>query len=186
MSFSTGRALLDAQTILTKAGLTTGMIYSDFGSGTLGHFIFPASKIVGDTGKVFAVDILKSALEGIDSTARMYECDNIVTVWGDIEKYEGVGISSVSVDLISMINLSPIISVTSVPVKEARRVLKPGGTLLMVDWDPHSNLGPSGQEKLSVEDAVKIVEQDQGFKLLEKFQAGPYHWGAVFRKGKNV
>jgi len=58
MPFPTGRALLDPVKILQNAGLTEGQVYADFGCGTLGYFVLPATDLVGLGGKVYALDIL--------------------------------------------------------------------------------------------------------------------------------
>jgi len=59
MILPSGRALLDPNKILKEAGLADCQTYADFGCGTLGHFVIPASIIVGEQGKVYALDILK-------------------------------------------------------------------------------------------------------------------------------
>jgi len=53
-----GTALLDPAIIYKKIDLVEGMKVVEFGCGRTGHFLFTASKVVGDKGIVYALDIL--------------------------------------------------------------------------------------------------------------------------------
>lgn len=182
MSFPTGRALLDPTSALLIAGLDLNMHYADFGAGTLGHFVFAASDFVGPQGKVYAVDILKSALESIQSRAHSEQVTNITTVWGDCERVGGVMIPAGSLDLVSMVNFSPLVQAGKAVCSEALRLLKPGGKVLVVDWKPGSeSFGPSAQKRLDQKKIEEVAEQS-GLRLLKTFTAGPHHWGLLFVK----
>jgi len=52
------RQFLNPNEILEEIGLMGQMTFADFGCGA-GYFTIPAAKMVGDHGKVYAVDILK-------------------------------------------------------------------------------------------------------------------------------
>ena len=177
----TGRALLDSVAILAKSGLTLDMHYADLGAGTLGHFVFPATDIVGPGGYVYAVDILKGALQGIESRARLEQVTNLTAVWGDIERKGGVNIPEHSLDIVSLINISSLILSGSDIMTESMRLLKPNGKLLLVDWKPGAEpVGPPPNKRPPQADVQKIVEQ-AGFRLIKTFDAGPYHWGALYK-----
>ena len=53
---SSRREWQDPEIILAAAGLQPGMIFIDIGCGQ-GFFTIPAAKIVGDHGRVYALDI---------------------------------------------------------------------------------------------------------------------------------
>jgi ubiquinone/menaquinone biosynthesis C-methylase UbiE len=180
MPLPTGRALLDAPAILQKAGLSVGMRYADFGAGTLGHFVFPATSMVGDNGHVFAVDILKGALAGIESRARLEQVSNLETVWADIERPGGVAIDDESLDLVTFVNITGLILKSPTVLEEAKRLLKPGATLVLVDWKrAGGGFGPPA-EKRPDPAAVRQAAEAAGFKLVEEFEAGKHHWGSRF------
>ena len=82
-----GRALVDPYIVFDKVGLAKGMRVADLGCGRTGHFVFPAAKIVGGMGIVYAVDVVKNVLENISSMARDEGYDNVRAVWSDIEKF---------------------------------------------------------------------------------------------------
>ena len=68
-----GNILLDVNLILTKAGIEEGMKIADLGCGTNGHFVFPAANLVGNKGTVYAVDILKTAIEAVSRRIKQEE-----------------------------------------------------------------------------------------------------------------
>jgi ubiquinone/menaquinone biosynthesis C-methylase UbiE len=178
----TGRALLDAPAILAKAGLALDMQYADFGSGTLGHFVFPATDMVGPKGQVYAVDILKGALAGIESRAKMEQATNLTTVWGNIEKVGGVKITAASLDLVSIVNIVKLLMKSPAVWDEIKRVLKPTGRLLLVDWKlSGGSFGPPAERRLAPETMTPQITQ-AGFKIEQSFEAGPHHWGLVLKR----
>lgn len=178
----TGKALLDAEKILAKAGLVAGMTAADLGCGTIGHFTFPAARIVGEHGKVYAVDILKGALEGIESRARIESVHNVETVWGDLEREGGVRIPDGSIDMVLMVNVATLAKKTPSVSVEVKRLLKTGGKLLAVDWKPNkSGIGPSSHDRVGAEEMAKVFTKHK-FVVIKEFDAGPNHWGLVLKK----
>jgi ubiquinone/menaquinone biosynthesis C-methylase UbiE len=177
---SSGRALLDAPAILTRAGLASGMRYADFGCGPLGHFVIPASEIVGPEGRVFAVDVLKSVLASLEDRIRVEMAKNISVVWGDFERPSGVAVPSGSFHLVSVVNIVPILLRSADAVAEVRRTLRPDGKLLLVDWIKEDTaIGPPVEQRVNAAEAELILTK-AGFTLKQTFAAGPYHWAQVF------
>lgn len=182
---TTGRRLLDAKAILSQAGLDLDMHYADFGAGSLGHFVFPASDMVGQQGKVYAVDILKSALNAISNRSQLEQVHNIETVWGDMERENGVRIPPESVHVISMVNNGSLIRKSPQVLQEVHRALRPNGYFIVVDWEPvEQAIGPPLDSRISSERVQQTVEQ-AGFRYIKSFEAGPHHWGMLFKGGIN-
>ena len=71
--------------VLSKIGVDAGMAVGDLGCGNLGYFAMISAKRVGKSGLVYAVDILKSALESVANIARQNGLDNVKTVWSNLE-----------------------------------------------------------------------------------------------------
>jgi len=63
---------------------------------------------------------------------------------------------------------------------EAKRVLKKGGKILVVDWLPEALQGP--REGRVSPDEVKKMAEDLNLKLEKEFKAGVFHYGLVFTK----
>ena len=179
---ATGRALLDPSTTLKTAGLTLDMSYADFGSGGLGHFIFPASELVGRAGRVYAVDILKSALANIDSQARAGRLNNVTSVWGDIERPGGVNIPEHSLHLVSLVNTTPLIRRTPAMLEEIKRLLVADGRLLIVGWKKEAIALAAAESKRIAPEEIRPIVERAGFLLLKAFDAGPSHWGLLFQR----
>ncbi len=156
------------------------MHYADFGAGGLGHFVFPASELVGPEGLVYAVDILKSALEAIERRARDEQVDNLHLVWGDIEKVGGMRIPEHSLDVASYVNVAPVLKKSPGAIEEARRLLKPKARLFIVGWKPGAGTIVVPESKRVAATDIQAIVDQSGMKLLSAFDAGPQHWGLLY------
>lgn len=174
-----GNELLNPLKLLKKASVDKGMSIADLGCGTTGHFIFPASHLVGRDGVVYAVDILKSALSGVESRAKMENVANIKTIWANIEIYKSAKIKDGELDMACIVNNGAKTSI----LKEAARIVKKGGKILVVDWmkTAKSPFGPPPAKRPDVKE-VKAAAKELGLALSEEFKAGPYHFGMIFTK----
>src|SRR3989344_5685414 len=114
-----GSELLNPEKILARTNIREGMRVADFGCGASGHFVFPMSQMVGKDGKVYAVDILKSALASVESRAKIEGATNILTIWSDLEVFGGAKIDSASLDIVAFVNNQP----NEAMLKEAARLL---------------------------------------------------------------
>ena len=67
-------------------------------------------------------------------------------------------------------------------LKEAWRMLKREGKLLVIDWKKTgAPFGPPVEMRVSKERVKKIAES-LNLILLEEFEAGNYHYGLIFKK----
>ena len=181
LSLPTGRALLDPEKILEEAGIRQGMHVADLGVGAVGHFLFPASRMVGEKGMVYAVDILKSVLEANKSRLKITGSANVTLVWGDLETLGGTRLPDHSIDLAVMVNILHAVG-KSQALSEVKRILGTDGTLLVVDWKPQGGpMGPAPEHRLSKDETRKLAET-AGFTFKKEFEAGPHHYGLVFTK----
>lgn len=177
-----GSSLLDADLIVAKAQIKERMKVADFGCGSSGHFVFPAAKIVGNKGTVYAVDILKPALESINKRAKQEGLTNIITVWSDLEIYRATKIETESLDVGLLINALYLSEKRADILRESIRMVKRGGRLLVIDWeDTASPFGPPPEKRVKIDSLIKGGEK-LGLKLEEQFSAGTYHYGVLFIK----
>ena len=82
---ATRREWYNPEEILQTIGLRSGMVFADIGCGD-GFFSLLAAKIVGDKGKVYAVDTDDSAIERLKSKAKAENLKNITAVVGKAEE----------------------------------------------------------------------------------------------------
>lgn len=174
--------MLDPSMLLHKIDLSTGDQYADFGCGALGHFVFPASEIVGEGGQVFAVDVVKGVLEELEQRIRDESAHNVTPVWGDIERDRGINISPESLDVVSMVNMAAHIDIAPKSFEEARRLLKINGRLLVIDWKPEAGSIVIDAKERTSADSVNAAVTRTGFRLVNEFEAGPQHWGLLFQR----
>jgi ubiquinone/menaquinone biosynthesis C-methylase UbiE len=177
----TGRALIDPFKALEQAGIREEMRLADFGVGAVGHFLFPAAKLVGPKGHVYGIDILKSVLEANQGRAKLAGVENIEFVWGDFEREKGSRLPDASMDMVVVVNVLHAVKKPQV-LQEAKRVLHTGGILLVVDWKPAGAvLGPAPDKRLPKDEAIALA-QKEGFMVEREFEAGPYHYGLVLKE----
>ncbi len=175
--------LLDPQALLTKElDLKFGHQVADMGCGGAGYFTLPAARLVGSRGKVYAVDVLKTALEGVLSKAKLENLLNIETVWSDIEKVGATKIPTATLDGALLVNIMFQSRKNQQMMQEAHRLLKMGGKLLVVDWKVEPTpFGPPTANRLPPQ-TISDLGTKLGFSIEKEFEAGPYHYGFVLVK----
>ncbi len=175
--------LLDPTDLLKNhLGLGVGHQMGDLGCGGAGYFTIPAARLVGNMGKVYAVDILKSALDGVVGKAKLENLHNIETVWSDLEKVGATKIPESTLDTACLINILFQSRNNENLLQEACRLLKVGGKLLLVDWKVEPTpLGPPQDQRLSPQEVDRLATKS-GFSVTESFEAGPYHYGLILVK----
>jgi ubiquinone/menaquinone biosynthesis C-methylase UbiE len=175
------RMFLNPNQTIESLGLLPAMNVADFGAGS-GFYALAAARAVGDRGKVFAIDIQKELLDRLKNEARRNKLLNIDVVWGDIEKPRGSGLRDSSVDSVLVTNVLFQVKDKTAVAKEALRVLKLRGSLLVVDWrDSFGSLGPRGEDVITVDQAQEIFIL-AGFSFEKRISAGEHHYGIIFKK----
>lgn len=167
---------LNPQQILNQLELRADMVAADFGCGS-GGWVIPLAKKL-EEGKVYALDILREPLSALEGKAKAEKILNIETAIADVE--EGTKLLPESCDLVLMTNLLFECDDKTKVLAEGKRVLKPGGKILVVDWRSEAAMGP--QENRVSPEEVKKIAQDLGLKLEKEFSAGSYHYSLVFSK----
>ena len=168
----------DPASNLAKLGLVDGMKVADIGAGS-GFYSIEAAKKVGGSGRVFAVDVQKDLLERLRSVGQAQRLNNIEAVWGNAEKIGGTKLHESSIDRAIASNVLFQMTKLDDFALEVKRILKPGGKLLVVDWSEASPLGPK-----TIVPAAKaqLLFEKNGFKLEQSFGAGDHHYGLILSR----
>lgn len=167
---------LNPEKVLKNLKLKENMTAADFGSGS-GGWVIPLAKKL-EEGKVYAIDILEEPLSALRLKIQTEKLNNIEIILADVES--GVDIFSGTCDLVLMTNLLFEVEDKKRVLEEAKRILRPGGKILVVDWKKETPLGPK-EGRVSAEE-IKEIARELDLKLEREFEAGSYHYGLIFSK----
>ena len=160
------------ETTLKAIGLHSGMVFMDIGCGD-GFFAIPAAQLVGEKGRVYAVDIDDSAIDRLKRKAAEKGLRNVTATVGAAEE------TVFCDECADMVFYSIVLHDFRDPAKvlrNAKKMLKPSGTLVNLDWKKKPMLfGPPVHIRFSEEQASNLIKQ-AGFRIESVRDAGRYHY----------
>jgi ubiquinone/menaquinone biosynthesis C-methylase UbiE len=165
---------LPAKEILSKFPIKVGGAAVDIGCGP-GYWTIPMAKLIGPSGRVYAVDLEGAMLATLRTRLEMVR-DLDIQVLRSTE--DRLPLPARSVDFAF---LACVLHELEGPgtLREAARVLRPGGILGIVEWKKIRQLeGPPYRHRLSPAQAAKVLGEG-GFDADARFEAGPYHYGII-------
>ncbi len=152
--------------------LSAGMVFMDIGCGD-GFFTILAAKKVGETGKVYAVDIDASAVEKVKQKAQAEDLKNITAKVGSGE--DTVFCTKCADIVFFSMDLHDFNDPVKV-LKNTKQMLKPTGQLIDLDWKKQAEpFGPPVAIRFSEEKASELMES-AGFTVAKVKDAGPHHY----------
>ncbi len=164
---------------ISQLCLKEGMRVADFGAGS-GAYSKLASIKVGNTGKVYAIEVQRGLVTKLESEIKKWGFSNIDCLWADIEKKGGTKLADKSVDAIIISNVLFQAEDRLGLIDEAKRILKDDGRVLLIDWsDSFSGMGPS-PDLLITEEVARDLFKKRGFKVMENISTSVHHYGIIF------
>ncbi|MCK5413388.1 MAG: methyltransferase domain-containing protein [Candidatus Pacebacteria bacterium] len=171
--------LMNPDSIIEDLNIKDGMTVADFGCGA-GYFTIPIAKIVKNSGKVYAIDVLNSSLESVSSKAKLYGLLNITTIRANVEAKGSLEIEDKSTDFVILANILFQTNDYDSVLNEAKRITKDDGKIVIIDWIPNKiPMGPKFEHCLSENDIKKLAIRN-GLKAIKTINAGSNHYGMVF------
>jgi len=119
---------LPRKNILKEVGIKTGFQVLDYGCGP-GSYIIPLAELVGESGKVYALDIHPLAIQKVQNIASKKQLANMETILSDCQ----TGLPDNTLDAVLLYDAFHHLSDPDVVLKELYRVLKPDGILSFSD-----------------------------------------------------
>ncbi|MEK7084984.1 MAG: methyltransferase domain-containing protein [Patescibacteria group bacterium] len=173
---------IEPEVAIDSLDVLPGMTAADFGAGA-GFYTMALARRLGDSGKVYAIDIRQETLEVVRSKAKAEQFSNVETLWGDLEKPGGSHLQSSSLDIVVVSNILFQAADKTAVAGEAARVLRAGGKVMAVEWLPSApaGLGPAGEHRLTKTEVEALFRQS-GLNFEKEFDAGEHHFGLIFRK----
>ena len=139
--------------LLRREGLKPGDSFADVGCGP-GFFTIPAACIVGDGGKVYAIDTSEEMLFELDKRSPPSNVALVKSAESEIPLDDAV----VDMALISYV-LHEAEDALSF-LKEVARILTDGGILLILDWKKRvEDKGPPVEDRLTEQSVLKTLEE---------------------------
>jgi len=176
---------LDLNFMIEKAGVKPAMIVAEFGCGN-GHLSRLLSKVVGNSGIVYAVDVMKDALENLKRLANLEGSQNIKTIWSNLEIYGATAIGDDTIDVGFIVNTFFQSNQEKDFLEEVLRMIKVDGKIIVVDWkdDVINPIAPKEKDRTGVEKLRKICQSLNNIEFGEVFNLGQTHYGAILKKKK--
>ena len=172
--------LIEAGKLFQVLALKPWYTVLDMGCGT-GSYALAMAQIIGDEGRVHAVDLWAEAIERLQERIDLLGVKNIKPLVADVSK--AVSLPGESMDLILMATVLHDLKEAGVQdgaLAEARRLLKRHGTFAVVEFKKVPGPpGPPISIRLSPE-AVNALVSPFGFQKTGLHEIGPYNYLMTF------
>ncbi|HVC47376.1 MAG TPA: methyltransferase domain-containing protein [Terracidiphilus sp.] len=159
--------------IVSAAGVCLGDAIADIGAGS-GYFALPLAQAAGPQGIVYAVDAQEEMLELLKRKLPFSGSGNIRLVQAEAD---ATGLPSACCTLVFLANVWHEFDDRARVLREARRILGPGGRTAIVDWRPdvERKAGPPLEHRLTAELTMRELAS-AGFATISDAHVGAYHW----------
>lgn len=143
------QALVD---VIADVVLRPDSVVLDVGVG-IGYFAIPLMQSLPES-RVIGLDVEPRMLEEVAQRIEPLGLgERIRLLEGAIDQSVGVDLVDDSIDVALLVNLYHELDDRSVALGELRRLLRPGGMILVCDWDPAgpTDFGPPKDHRISAE-----------------------------------
>ena len=145
-------------------------VIADIGTGT-GYVAVPfAARFPEAT--VYACDVLSGMLDLVDEAARTRSLDNLKCI---LMTEADTGLSADTVDLVTMLQVHHELDDPEAVLDECRRILKPGGHLVIVDWKHPNDGGPDATGRRVGAPEIRMQLEKTGFADLRSHPVYTLH-----------
>jgi ubiquinone/menaquinone biosynthesis C-methylase UbiE len=159
--------------VIAALSVQPGDSIADVGAGT-GYFSFPLAEAVGVQGKIFAIDAKTEMLQRLQKKLDEKPASNIALVHASAE---ATSLPDACCTLVFLANVWHEFDDRTAVLREARRILKPGGRIAILDWRPDVEriAGPPLEHRLSATDAESALQTEK-FAAIAHTNIGRFSW----------
>ncbi len=163
--------------VISALNLKEGEVVADLGAGS-GYFTFRLAHHVGDTGRVYAVDVSPDMILHLNRRIRDLDVKNVVTI---LAAPDDPLLADASMDRFFICDTWHHIEHHDRYLALLKKMLKPGGQIVMVDFKKiETPVGPPMAMRIKRDDLVKEMERN-GFSLVQEHTFLPYQYFLVFK-----
>jgi ubiquinone/menaquinone biosynthesis C-methylase UbiE len=137
--------------VLDEVGIKEGFHVLDYGCGP-GSYLLPLAKLVGKSGKIYALDIHPLAIQVLRRIVAKKGMTNVQTIFSDCK----TGLPANSIDVVLLYDILHDLDDPNGVLEELHRILKPKGILSLSD------------HHLKEEEVISQVTGEGLFKLSAK------------------
>jgi ubiquinone/menaquinone biosynthesis C-methylase UbiE len=168
----------DCETMVKALNVQPGQTVCDMGCGN-GFYTLKLAKLVGEQGRVYAVDIQREMLGLLEESAKDENFDNVETVLGTVVDPK---LPEASMDLVLLVDVYHEFSHPEQMLAAIRKSLKPNGRVALVEFRGEDPLVPiKPLHKMSKEQIMKEFPPN-GFKLVAEFDELPWQHLMFFQR----
>ena len=142
--------------VMDATGVRAGMVIGEVGAGQ-GYFTFWLSRRVGDTGKIYANDIDRSALASIRKRCASEGVRNIETIRG---KVEDPLFPEASLDMVFMVNSFHDLARPVELLNHLAPSLKPEARVVIMDRDP-AKISDRSRHFMTKEEVLDTIRKSE-------------------------
>ena len=155
-----------------------GAVVADLGAGS-GYFTVRLAKAVGNTGKVYAVDIQQGMLDLLQKTVTREKLANVIPVLSAVDDPR---LPADSLDLVLMVDVYHEFAQPQVMLQRLKTALKPGGRLVLLEYRAEDPDVPILPEHKMTKAQVKLEVEHEGFKQQRVYDDLPRQHLIIFTR----
>jgi ubiquinone/menaquinone biosynthesis C-methylase UbiE len=165
------------QEVVTALNIKQGEVIADLGAGS-GYFTFRLAQAVGETGRVYAVDVSPDMILHLNRRVRDLNLKNVATI---LCAPDDPLLADASVNRFFICDTWHHINGHANYLALLKRMLKPSGEVIMIDFKKAKTpVGPPMEIRIAREDLVREMEAN-GFRLAAEHTFLKYQYFLVFK-----
>jgi len=139
--------------VVREVGIKEGFKVLDYGCGP-GGYVAPVSELIGENGRLYALDVMPVALEMVKRLTAKKKLQNVETILSDRK----TGLPDNSIDVVLLYDVFHDLEDQDSVLKELHRVLKPKGILSFSD---HHLKETEITSKITSQGLFRLVKKEQ-------------------------